>query len=314
MGDLLKGKVAAVTGGGGGIGRTICLLLAEEGAKVVVNDLGGSVGGEGASRGPAEDVANEIKKRGGQAVPNFQSVSTVAGGESITQDAIKNFGRLDILVHTAGILRDRMIFNMSEQEWDAVIAVHLKGMYCVARPASVVFRQQRAGRLIGFSSTSGLYGNVGQSNYGAAKEGIAGFIRTAARDLGKYGVTANAIAPTAATRMTTNLPDAAKEAKAKAGIKSNVGDADFKGGKGLEPEAIAPFVAFLASDEAANVNGQMFHVQGGEITLLNNPYLLRTMQKAGRWTPQEIHEIGSRTIFMDLRNPAPAAPATPGKG
>ncbi|MSQ26489.1 MAG: SDR family oxidoreductase [Dehalococcoidia bacterium] len=314
MGDLLKGKVAAVTGGGGGIGRTICLLLAEEGAKVVVNDLGGSVGGEGASRGPAEDVANEVKKRGGQAVPNFQSVSTVAGGESITQDAVKNFGRLDILVHTAGILRDRMIFNMSEQEWDAVIAVHLKGMYCVSRPASMVFRQQRSGRLIGFSSTSGLYGNVGQSNYGAAKEGIAGFIRTAARDLGKYGVTANAIAPTAATRMTANLPDAAKEAKAKAGIKSNVGDADFKGGKGLEPEAIAPFVAFLASDEAANVNGQMFHVQGGEITLLNNPYLLRTMQKAGRWTAQEIHEIGSRTIFMDLRNPAPPASAAPGKG
>ena len=183
MGDLLKDKVAVVTGSGRGIGRGIALLLAEEGAKVVVNDLGGSVDGEGASTTPAQEVVNEIKAKGGDAVANGDSVATMEGGENIIKTALDNFGKLDIVVAVAGILRDRMLFNMTEEEWDAVIAVHLKGTFSVVKPASILFRQQRSGKIIAFSSTSGLYGNSGQANYGAAKDGIAGLIRGIARDL-----------------------------------------------------------------------------------------------------------------------------------
>ena len=201
MGNRLKDRVAVVTGAGRGIGRAEALALAAEGAKLVVNDLGVATDGSGSSQTPAEEVCQEIRKMGGEAYPNYDSVATQEGGENIIKTAIDKFGKIDILVNNAGILRDRMLFNMAEEEWDIIMKVHLYGTFHCTRPASVYMRQQRWGRIINTSSISGL-GNVGQANYSAAKEGIVGFTRTAALDLGKYGITVNAIRPNAATRMT----------------------------------------------------------------------------------------------------------------
>ncbi|MCH7522933.1 MAG: SDR family NAD(P)-dependent oxidoreductase, partial [Chloroflexi bacterium] len=203
---LLEGKVAIVTGAGRGIGKALALQMAEEGASVVVNDAGVGPDGVGHDNGPAEQVVAEIKDKGLTAVANYDSVATMDGGDSIIKTALDSFGRLDILVNNAGILRDRMIFNMSEQEWDDVIAVHLKGHFACIKPAAVLMRQQRYGRIINFSSESGLWGNAGQANYGAAKSGIAGLTRVVARDMGRYGVTCNAIAPRAMTRLTATIP------------------------------------------------------------------------------------------------------------
>ena len=214
---LLEDKVAIVTGAGRGIGRGVAKLMAAEGAKVVVCDLGVNVDGTGADISVAQQVVNEIGEAGGTAVACTESVATMDGGEKIVQTAVDNFGKLDIVVTVAGILRDRMVFNMTEEEWDDVIAVHLKGTFTVVKHASILFRQQRSGRIITFSSTSGLYGNSGQANYGAAKDGIAGFTRVCARDLGRYGVTANAISPSASTRMTTSVPDEARASAVGAG-------------------------------------------------------------------------------------------------
>ena len=201
MAGRLEGKVAIVTGAGRGIGRGEALALAREGVRVIVNDIGGSTTGEGSDQTPADEVVAEIKKMGGDAVANYGNVTSMEDGEKAVKQALDTFGRLDILVNNAGILRDRIIFNMTEEEWDAVIAVHLKGHFTITRFASMVFRQQRSGRIVNTSSESGL-GNLGQANYSAAKEGITGMTRTLALDLGKYGVTANAIRPRAATRMT----------------------------------------------------------------------------------------------------------------
>ncbi|HJW70587.1 MAG TPA: SDR family NAD(P)-dependent oxidoreductase, partial [Candidatus Binatia bacterium] len=208
MGTRLKGRAAVVTGAGRGIGRAIAELLADEGASVVVNDLGGNVDGSGAASGVADEVVDAIRGRGGTAVASYESVADFRAAERIIDTAVRKFGAIDILVNNAGILRDRMLFNMTEAEWDAVIAVHLKGTFNCTRHAAARMREQRRGRIVSMSSTSGVFGNSGQANYGAAKDGIAGLTRVVARDLGKYGITVNAVCPGASTRMTQTVSDA----------------------------------------------------------------------------------------------------------
>jgi NAD(P)-dependent dehydrogenase (short-subunit alcohol dehydrogenase family) len=253
MTKLCEGRVAIVTGAGRGIGREHALLLAHHGAKVVINDLGGSMDGQGNDQGPAQDVVDEIKAMGGDALANTDDISDWDGAERLVRSAIDAFGGLDILINNAGILRDRMLTNMSEAEWDAVIKVHLKGTFAPARHAAAYWRERsKAGetndaRIINTSSPSGIYGNVGQTNYGAAKAGIASFTIIAAKELGRYGVTVNAIAPAALTRMTEGL---------------GMGQADEATREQMSPAHIAPIVCWLASPESAHVSGRIFDVSG----------------------------------------------------
>ena len=300
MGDRLKGKVAIVTGAGGGIGRGHALALASEGAKVVVNDLGGAVDGSGSSSSAASKVAEEIKAAGGEAVANHDSVTSVEGGENIIKTAVDAFGKLDILVNNAGILRDRMVFNMSPEEWDSVLKVHLYGHFNTTRPACVLFRQQRSGRIINTSSTSGL-GNRGQSNYAAAKEGIVGFTRTVAIEMGRYGVTCNAIRPNAGTRMT--MSDDMKQAAERSGRGEIV-----KYMESMKPEDIAPLIVWLASDDSANVNGRTFFVQTGRIALFSEPVQEKVIEKQGGFTIDELFEKMPKTLADGLVNASPPEP------
>jgi len=297
MVDKLKGKVAIVTGSGGGIGRGEALALAAEGAKVVVNDVGAALTGVGGSAKPADTVVDEIKKAGGEAVANYDSVSTPEGGENIIKTALNAFGKLDILVNNAGILRDKMVFNMTNEEWDAVIKVHLYGHFYTSRPACVLFRQQKSGRIINTSSISGL-GNRGQSNYAAAKEGIVGFTRTLALEMGKYGVTVNAIRPNAGTRMT--ISDDMRQAAERTG---RTGMIQYM--ESLKPEDVAPMVVWLASDAASNVNGRNFFVQTGRIALFSEPVQEKVIMKRGGFTVDELFAMLPTTLTQGLINPAP---------
>jgi len=302
MGRRLEGKVAVVTGAGRGIGRAIAHLMAAEGAAVVVNDRGTDVAGQGDEQGPADVVAGEIRAAGGRACASYRDVSCWASAEEIIGTALREFGGLDILVNNAGILRDRMLFNLTEAEWDAVVAVHLKGTFNCTRHACAHMRQQRTGRIVSMSSTSGLYGNSGQANYGAAKDGIAGLTRVVAREMGKYGVTMNAVAPAAATRMLAAIPDSARRARDARGVALPHSQGAQSS---LAPEDVAPFVVYLATDAAAEINGQTFAVMGGVIAHLNDPAAVRTIEKATRWTPEEIARIFPTTLGRDLINPAP---------
>ena len=306
MANLLQDKVAVVTGAGRGIGRGVAMLMAQEGAKVVVVDLGVNVDGTGQDRSVAEQVVEEIRAAGGTAVASSESVTTMAGGESIIQTAVDSFGKLDIVVTVAGILRDRMIFNMAEEEWDDVIAVHLKGTFTVVRNACILFRQQRSGRIITFSSESGLFGNSGQANYGAAKSGIAGFTKVVARDMGRYGVTANAIAPRAYTRMIGDIPDSAAEIRERSGVAPLAGEEELNS---LDPDAIAPFVCYLASDYSANINAQTFLVFGNQVSLVSQPRPLNAIYNpTGHWSMEELAPLARNVLTKDIPNPAPAQP------
>ncbi len=302
MGDRLKGKVVVITGAGRGIGRAEAILFAEEGAKVVVNDLGSAGDGTGEAATPADEVVKEIKDRGGEAVANYDSVATTEGGENIIKAALDAFGRLDILVNNAGILRDRMVFNMTPEEWDIVMKVHLYGHFNCTKPACAVFRQQRSGRIINTSSESGL-GNMGQANYSAAKEGVIGFTRTVARDMGKYGVTCNAVRPRAATRLTVSPELRAATERAKATGAAMPPGADMIASL-PEPEAMVPFVVYLATDEAASINGCTFLISGDQIALYSEPVVAKTIYKDGTWTLDELSAIVPSTLAAGLVNPA----------
>jgi NAD(P)-dependent dehydrogenase (short-subunit alcohol dehydrogenase family) len=296
---LLDGKVAVVTGGGTGIGRAVSLDLAAAGAKVVVNDYGVSVDGRDPSSEPANEVVAKIRSKSGQAVASPESVATMAGGRAVVDLALKEFGDLHILVCCAGILRERMIFNMSEEEWDAVIAVHLKGHFTVMQPATRHMREKKAGSIITFTSTAGLEGSPGQPNYSAAKEGIVGLTRSTALAMARYGVRCNAISPTADTRMTQRLP----------GERRGLATA-------TPPEAIGPVATFLASDKAAHITGQIIGVRGTEVTVYSHQAPLRTATSVEAWTPERLADVWDRALGQDrlrrfdaLQIPWPPRPA-----
>jgi len=294
---MLDGKTAVVTGAGRGIGRGIAIALARAGAKVMVNDLGASLAGDGGERGPADQVVDEIVKAGGTAAANYGSVADFGQATAMVEQAAKAWGRLDILVHVAGILRDRMLFNMTEAEWDAVIAVHLKGAFNTSRAASVIMREQKGGRIISMSSVSAL-GAPGQPNYAAAKAGIIGLTWSTANALAKYGVTANAIMPSGATRMIDSTPRgrAVFEETGKWPSEQAVGTE-------RDPDNVAPLVVYLASDAAAHVNGQVFHSFGYGYTLLAQPQAVRRLEANRRLDPEELVQLFPKTLGADLKMP-----------
>ena len=299
MADRLKGRVAIVTGAGRGIGKGEALLLAAEGAAVIVNDFGGTSTGEGGEKTPAEEVVAEIEKAGGKAAANYANVADFAACEAMVQQAVDTFGRLDIVVNNAGILRDRMVFNMSEEEWDTVLAVHLKGHFNLTRHACVVFRQQRSGVIVNTSSESGL-GNRGQANYAAAKEGIVGLTRTTARDMGRYGVRCNAIRPRAATRLT--ISDDMRDAAARGGAAGMTPEMLNAFEKANPAEAIAPLVVWLCTEEASNINGRTFLVVGNQVGLYSEPKVVAEARSDHGWTIDELSKLMPEKVSGDLKN------------
>ena len=273
----LEGKVVLVTGAGGGIGRDFAHAMAAKGAKVVVNDVGASVSGEGKDAGPAQRVVEEIKANGGNAVANTDSVAEWEAANRIIKTAIDAFGRIDVVVNNAGILRDRFFFNMSVEEWKAVIDVHLNGSFFVARAAAAYFKSQNSGRYINMTSTSGLVGNFGQANYAAAKLGIVGLSKSMALDMAKYNVTSNCISPFAWSRMIGTIPAETPDQKAR-----------VEKLKSMETAKIAPLAVYLASDASQAVTGQIFGVRANEIFLMSQSRPLRSVHRSEGWTPETI--------------------------
>ena len=274
---MLEGKVVLVTGAGGGIGRDFALAMAAAGAKVLVNDLGTSVKGEGASGGPAQKVVDEIRAAGGTAAANTDSVAEWTSANRIVQAALDQFGRLDAVVNNAGILRDRFFFNMSVEEWRAVIDVHLNGSFYVARAAAPHFKSQESGAYVHMTSTSGLVGNLGQANYSAAKLGIAGLSKAIALDMAKYHVRSNCIAPFAWSRMIGSIPTETPDQQAR-----------VEKLKSMETAKIAPLAVYLVSDGAKDVTGQIFGVRANEIFLFSQNRPLRSVHRDGGWTPESV--------------------------
>jgi NAD(P)-dependent dehydrogenase (short-subunit alcohol dehydrogenase family) len=295
MAGHLEGKVAAVTGGGRGIGREVAKALARQGAAVVVNDLGVTVAGEKETTSPADDVVREIKAAGGTASSNHLDISTPEGGEGLVNQAIKEFGKLDILVNVAGILRDRMIFNMTIEEWDAVIRVHLRGHFCTMRPATAHMRERKFGRIINFSSNA-AQGSPGQPNYAAAKAGILGLTYSTANAMQKYGVTCNAIWPGAATRMTDSIPAGRMPG---ASLISSANAA----GTPMDPVNVPPIIVYLCSDEAADVTGQCFGASGFRITRYTHMKPDRILINNGPWDVEDVFKLFKRTLGADLEPP-----------
>jgi NAD(P)-dependent dehydrogenase (short-subunit alcohol dehydrogenase family) len=274
---MLQGKSVLVTGAGGGIGRDFALAMAAAGASVLVNDLGTSVAGEGASTGPAQKVVDEIRAAGGRAAANTDSVADWASANRIVQAALDAFGRLDVVVNNAGILRDRFFFNMSVEEWRAVIDVHLNGSFYVARAAAPHFRAQQSGCYLHMTSTSGLVGNLGQANYSAAKLGIVGLSKSIALDMARYHVRSNCIAPFAWSRMIGSIPTETPDQQARVAKM-----------KSMHTAKIAPLAVCLAADAARDVSGQVFAVRGSEIFLMSQSRPLRSVHRAEGWTPEAV--------------------------
>jgi len=275
---MLEGKVVLVTGAGRGIGREIALLAAANGAQVVVNDVGVSIEGEGDDRTPAQEVVGAIKRRGGEALANYDSVAESAGARRMVKAAIDTFGQLDGVVNNAGILRDRIFHKMSDDDWDAVLKVHLYGSYYVSRAAAEHFRARERGVFVHMTSTSGLIGNFGQANYAAAKLGIVGLSKSLALDMQRYNVRSNCISPFAWSRMIGSIPNNPDQEARLAKLKA------------LTPDLIAPIAVFLAADAAKDVSGQIFAVRGTEVFLMSQPRPLRSLHRAGGWTPQALAE------------------------
>ncbi|RAY16893.1 short-chain dehydrogenase [Actinomadura craniellae] len=296
--DTLKDRVCIITGAGRGIGREHALLFAAEGAKVVVNDLGGAPDGSGSDATPGAEVVAEIRAAGGEAIANADDVSTWEGAERLVKQAIDTYGDLHVLVNNAGILRDRMLVNMSEAEWDAVIQVHLKGHFAPLRFAAAYWRDQfKAGvrvprSVINTASTSGLFGQPGQTNYGSAKSGIATLSIIASAELGRYGIRVNAIAPAAATRLTSSLVDQTGEER------------DPDAWSPLDPSNVSPFVAYLATADCP-INGRAFFVMGGEVHLFHPWRIVDSLSKDGTWTVEELQEqaAGFQEFTFDYGHP-----------
>jgi NAD(P)-dependent dehydrogenase (short-subunit alcohol dehydrogenase family) len=294
--NTLKGRVAIITGAGRGIGREHALLFAQEGAKVVVNDLGGNADGTGADASPAQEVVDKIVAAGGEAVANHDDITDWDGAKRLVDTAVETFDDLHVLVNNAGILRDRMLVNMTEDEWDAVIKVHLKGHFCPLRHAAGYWREQsKAGSeekrsVVNTSSTSGLFGNIGQTNYGAAKMGIAALTIIGAMELSRINVRVNAIAPAALTRLTAGLTGAPETASATGGP--------------MDPANISPFVAYLATEHCP-INGRVFFVVGGQVGLFQPFALIDKVETEGRWTVEdlEIHAARLADVPFHLGNP-----------
>lgn len=289
---MLEGKVAIVTGSGGGIGRDIALAMAREGARVVVNDVGASLSGEGTDQGPAQAVVNEIRALGGEAVANTDSVADPAAGQRLVGCALDSFGRLDIVVNNAGILRDGFFHKMGDDQWDAVIKVHLYGSYYVSRAAATRFKEQASGCFVHMTSTSGLIGELGQANYAAAKMGIAALSKSIALDLGKFNVRSNCIAPFAFSRMIASMPTETPEQRARVDRL-----------KEMTPAKIAPLAVCLASDLAADTTGQIFAVRNNEIFLMSQPRPVRSIHRSEGWTPGTVasHALPAlRAQYHDL--------------
>ncbi len=280
-GEMLKHKVILVTGAGRGVGRDIALLCAAQGAKVIVNDLGGEADGEGEDKTPAMEVVGDIKEAGGEAAANYGSVAEFGSAEAMVQQAIDTYGQIDGVVNNAGILRDVIFHKMTEEEWDIVIAVHLKGCFNVARAAAAHFREQSSGSFVHMTSTSGLIGNFGQANYAAAKLGIAGLSKSLALDMNRFGVRSNCISPFAWSRLIGTIP-----------ISNEAEAARVEKIKAMTPAKIAPMAAYLLSDAAADVSGQIFGVRHNEIFLFSQPRPVRSVQRSEGWTPETIAEHG----------------------
>ena len=317
MGTRLEGKAAIVTGAGRGIGRETAILLAEEGASVVVNDLGGGVDGMGDSATPADETVQAITSAGGKAVASRDSVAEFDSAKAVVQKAIDSFGRIDILCHVAGILRDRMVFNMTEEEWDGVLQVHLYGAFNMVRNVVPHMIGRKYGRIVLFSSGSGL-GASGQANYAAAKEGMVGFTRALARELGPHGITVNAVYPGGATRMTSTIPESTQQLRqqqraAAAPAAPGPGMAT-QGSPILGPEEArdpannAPKAVYLCTEAAGDITGQVIGTSGWSMTLYSPRHVIKSIHKNGRWTLDELDELMPISLGAGLDNPVPPQP------